>query len=179
MALPYGAVEALSPGNLPSVDVLADSMASETRLIDELIAIMQRQRKAVAMDDLQAVDDSVFATHRVLVTLNEARRRRHALNRMLGEREDLSIDSLDDVLGSRMTDRLRSLRELLQQAARSLSQEVSVNRQVLRHALAGGDAYVRALTGAPPGPVTYGSQPASASAPQEASNGGFLLNRRA
>lgn len=59
MALPYSAVEGLSPGNLPSVEVLADSMASETRLIDELIAIMRRQRQAVAMDDLQAVDDSV------------------------------------------------------------------------------------------------------------------------
>lgn len=178
MALPYGAIEALSPGNIPSVDVLADSMTSETRLIDELIAIMRRQRQAVAMDDLQAVDDSVFATHRVLVTLNEARRRRHALNRMLGEREDLSIDALDDVLGSRMTDRLRELRDTLKQSARALSQEVSVNRQVLRHALAGGDAYVRVLTGAP-GPVTYGTSVSSSSPVQEASNGGFLLNRRA
>lgn len=178
MALPHSAVEALSPGNLPSVEVLADSMASETRLIDELIAIMRRQRQAVAMDDLQAVDDSVFATHRVLVTLNEARRRRHALNRMLGEREDLSIDSLDDVLGSRMTDRLRSLREALLSSARALSQEVSINRQVLRHALAGGDAYVRVLTGAP-GPVTYGGSATQSAAAPEASNGGFLLNRRA
>ena len=178
MALPYGAVEALSPGNLPSVDVLADSMASETRLIDELIAIMKRQRQAVAMDDLQAVDDSVFATHRVLVTLNEARRRRHALNRMLGEREDISIDALDDMLGGRMTDRLRELRTALQQSARALSQEVSVNRQVLRQALAGGDAYVRVLTGAP-GPVTYGAPTTPAAAAQDPSKGGYLLNRRA
>jgi flagellar FlgN protein len=175
MLQPLRIVEALSPGTLPSVEVLADAMTSETRLIDELIAIMRRQRKAVSIDDLQAVDDSVFATHRVLVTLNEARRRRHALNRMLGEREDLSIDSLDEVLGTRMTDELRSLRDALQQSALSLSQEVSINRQVLRQALAGGDAYIRTLTGAPTA-VTYTASPATAQDPE---NGGRLLNLRA
>jgi hypothetical protein len=138
------------------VEVLADAMSSETRLLEELIAIMRRQRKAVAADDLQGVDDSVFATHRVLVTLNEARRRRHALNRMLGEREDISIEALEDMLGPRMTEHLGTLRDSLQEAARALSQEVSVNRQVLRHALAGGEACVRTLTGAPAAP-TYTS----------------------
>ena len=178
MSLPYSAVEALSPASVPSVEVLADAMASEAKLIEELIAIMRRQRKAVSVDDLQAVDDSVFATHRVLVTLNEARRRRHALNRMLGEREDISIDALEDVLGNRMTERLRVLRDSLQIAARSLSQEVSVNRQVLRQALAGGDAYVRTLTGAPASP-TYGA-PTGAIAPvADGKSGSFLINRRA
>ena len=178
MSLPYSAVEALSPATVPSVDVLADAMASEAKLIEELIAIMRRQRKAVGVDDLQAVDDSVFATHRVLVTLNEARRRRHALNRMLGEREDISVDALEDMLGNRMTERLRVLRDSLQTAARVLSQEVSVNRQVLRQALAGGDAYVRTLTGAPP-PATYGSPSVTHQPLLEGQGGSYLINRRA
>jgi hypothetical protein len=174
MYLPHSVVSALAPAGQRSVEVLADAMSSEARLIEELIAIMRRQRKAVAADDLQGVDDSVFATHRVLVTLNEARRRRHALNRMLGEREDISIDALEDMLGPRMTEQLGTLRDSLRQSARALSQEVSINRQVLRQALAGGEAYVRTLTGAPAA-ATYASPIAAPDAMSE----GMLINRRA
>jgi hypothetical protein len=131
------AVQGLAPANPPSVDSLADALASEKRLFDELIAIMRRQRSAVSSDDRQGVSDSVFATHRVLATLTEARRRRQTLNRMLGEREDLSIDSLDEVLGARMTDLLRTARGELQGSARTLAREVSVNRRLLRTAFAG------------------------------------------
>jgi hypothetical protein len=130
------AVQGLAPANPPSVDSLADALASEKRLFDELITIMHRQRSAAWFDDLQGVDDAVFATHRVLATLTEARRRRQALNRMLGEREDLSIDSLDEVLGARMTDGLRTIRGELQGSARALAREVRVNRHMLRNALA-------------------------------------------
>jgi hypothetical protein len=132
-------VQALAPANPPSIDALADALASEKRLFDELIAIMHRQRSAVSSDDRQGVDDTVFATHRVLATLTEARRRRQTLNRMLGEREDLSVDSLDEVLGPRMTDSLRTVRGELQGSARILSREVRVNRRLLRTALAGAD----------------------------------------
>lgn len=166
-------VQALLPGAVPSVEVLTDAMTSEKRLIDELIAILRRQRSAVAVDDLQGVDDSVFATHRVLVTLNEARRRRRALNRMLGEREDLSVESLDEILGARMTEQLRESRDGLQASARLLAQEVSTNRQLLRQALANGEAYVRTLTGTPAA-VVY-APPAGGG---DALRGGTLLNRR-
>ena len=173
----HDVIQAFVPGTMPSVDALTDAMASEKRLIDELISIMRRQRSAVAVDDLQGVDDSVFATHRVLVTLNEARRRRRALNRMLGEREDISIDALDDVLGARMTEPLRDVRDSLQLSARALSQEVAINRQVLRQALASGEAYVRTLTGAP-ATVVYGAPAAGAHA-NDAMRGGTLINRQA
>jgi hypothetical protein len=132
-----GAVQALAPANPPSMDALAEAFASEKRLFDELIAIMHRQREAVSSDDRQGVDDTLFATHRVLATLTEARRRRQALNRMLGEREDLPIDSLDEVLGARMTDLLRTVRGELQGSARTLAREVRVNRRLLRYAFAG------------------------------------------
>jgi hypothetical protein len=171
---PYSVVSALTPAGEPSLEMLADAMSSETKLIDELIAIMRRQRMAVAADDLEAVDASVFATHRVLITLNEARRRRRTLNHMLGEREDISIDALEDMLGSRMTLQLSGLRDSLRQAAHSLSHEVSVNRRVLRQALAGGDAYVRTLTGAPTA-ITYASHTAA----PDPINEGVLINRRA
>src|SRR5207302_6755865 len=99
------------------VESLTDALVTERRLLDELIAVMQRQRTAVGRDDLQAVDDSVFSTHRVLVTLSEARRRRRNLNTLIGQQEDLAIHSLDDALGSRMTDALRLARDELCHAA--------------------------------------------------------------
>jgi len=53
---------------LSPVDSLTEALVAERRLIDDLISIMRKQRNAVGDDDLQVVDDSVFATHRVLVT---------------------------------------------------------------------------------------------------------------
>jgi hypothetical protein len=156
------------------VDSLTDALVTERRLLDELITVRRRQRSAVGDDDLQSVDDSVFATHRVLVTLNEARRRRRNLNTLIGQREDLGIHALEDVLGSRMTPALREARDQLHDAARSLSHEVSLNRRILREALAHGDAYARTLAGAEK-PATYQTQPAP---PQVRSQANSLLDRR-
>jgi hypothetical protein len=155
------------------VDSLTDALLTERRLLDELIGVMRRQRAAVGQDDLQLVDDSVFSTHRILVTLNEARRRRRSLNALIGEREDLGIHALDEVLGTKMTDALRDARDQLHLAARTLSREVSLNRRVLRDALASGDAYARALAGATESPVYAQGQPADARAQSNT-----LLDRR-
>lgn len=129
-----------SAGNAPTfaVAALADALRSEYRLLDELIAVLQRQRSAVVEEDLQTVEESVYSTHRVLNTLNEARRRRRSLNRLLGESDDLSTRELDHALGTRMTDELRAARDQLEAIARVLSREVEVNRRVLRDALSSG-----------------------------------------
>jgi len=162
------------------VDSLTDALATERRLLDELIQIMRRQRSAVGADDLQSVDDSVFATHRVLVTLNEARRRRRSLNTLMGQQEDLGIHALDEVLGARMTAGLKAARDELHDAARALSREVSLNRRILREALACGDAYARTLAGAQP---AAGYQPAATAATATPRSGtraqtNSLLDRR-
>lgn len=159
---------------LSPVDSMTEALITERRLIDELIAIMRRQRSAVGDDDLQSVDDSVFATHRVLVTLSEARRTRRNLNALIGQREDLGIHSLDEALGERMTSALRTARDELHNAARALSREVSLNRRILREALAHGDAYARTLAGVPADKPTYGAGPATPPRAQTAS----LLDRR-
>jgi hypothetical protein len=156
------------------VDALTDALASERRLLDELIGVMRRQRNAVGQDDLQSVDDSVFATHRVLVTLNEARRQRRSLNTLIGQREDIGIHALDEALGARMTPALREARDELHNAAKELSRVVALNRRILRVALARGDAYARTLAGAEASPV-YASAP---SAPAVRSQTNSLLDRR-
>ncbi|MDB4917748.1 MAG: FlgN family protein [Gemmatimonadetes bacterium] len=167
-------VEALPPARMPSAEMIADSLASEIALIEELVSIMQRQRASVAVNDLQAVDDTVYATHRVLGTLAESRRRRRSLSSMLGEREDLPLESLDHVLGDRMTESLRAVRSALHEAARTLSREVAINRHVLRSALASGDSYLRTLAGAP-ATATYSPVLESGSV----ARGSAVLNRRA
>jgi hypothetical protein len=125
------------------IDSLTAALITERRLLDELIAVMRRQRAAVSDDNLQAVDESVFATHRVLATLNEARRHRRTLNTLIGQREHISIHALDEALGSRMTPALRDARDELHDAARALSREVSLNRRIVREALAHGEASAR------------------------------------
>jgi hypothetical protein len=113
----------------------------------------------------------------VLVTLSEARRRRRTLNTLIGQREDLGIHALEEALGPRMTPALRAARDELFNAARALSREVALNRRILREALACGDAYARALTGADAPPPTYGAGSTHATTPsrQQATT---LLDRR-
>ena len=129
------------------IESLTDALVTEERLIEELITVMRRQRAAIDSDNLELVADSVFATHRVLVTLGEARRRRRTLNTLIGQHEALGIHSLDDALGSRMTNELRVARDGLCDAARVLSREVALNRRLLREARARGEAYTRTLAG--------------------------------
>lgn len=146
---PHQVVGSRTTQSAPSaLDSLADALATERRLLDELIGIMRRQRSAVGRDDLQSVNDSVFSVHRVLVTLSEARRRRRSLNTLIGQREDIEIHALDDALGARMTDVLRQARDELHRTASSLSREVALNRRILREALAGG---IPVLIGPRPG----------------------------
>ena len=126
-------------------DRMIDALGSELRLIEELIGLMRRQRAAVSADDLQGVEESVYAVQRVLHTLGEARKRRRALNVRFGRGADLGLRELEDALGDSFTPKVRDAREALQSAAQTLSGEVAVNRRVLREALAAGDEYVRVL----------------------------------
>jgi len=156
---------------------LTDALGSEARLLDELVTVMRRQRDAVATDDLGAIDDSVFATHRILVTIGEARRRRRTLNHLLSDTEELGLAEMDEALGAWMTPALREARDGLHAAAVTLSKEVEVNRRVLSQALASGDGYMRALYGsAEPAPAAYGRDATSRDSER---SGGLLLNRRA
>jgi len=161
-----------TPGS--TIRALTDALRSEHRLLRELLTVMRRQREAVATDDLITVEESVYSTHRVLHTLNEARTRRRTLNRLLGGSDDLPVRELESVLGGRMDDDLREARDVLESAARELSEEVEINRRVLRRAIASGDAFVRALYG--------GAEPKSGYAPtppEPDRRGGLLLNRTA
>jgi hypothetical protein len=166
------------PSTSPAaVDALANAVTTEIRLLEDLIGIMRKQREAVAVDDLSGVDDSVFATHRILVTLGEARRQRRSLCRFLAGTEDLAMGLLEETLGDRMTDELGFARDGLRAVALTLSREVELNRQVLRGALSAGNDYVRALYGPPNPPATAGYNNIARRAVGDGS-GSLLLNRQ-
>lgn len=154
---------------------LTDALSGEKRLIDDLVLAMYKQREAVAADDLQSIDDSVFAVQRILLTLGEARKRRRTLNARLGQPEDLPLRDLLERLGPHVTDALRIARDDLQVAAQRLAREVATNRQLLREALANGEELVRSLAGGTPARIGYGD--ASGGQPAPASS--YLVNRRA
>jgi flagellar biosynthesis/type III secretory pathway chaperone len=159
------------------LEALHDALVSERRLLDDLIAQMRQQRVAVSGDDIQGVDDSTFATHRILATLGQARQRRRQLNLLLGGSEDLTLRDLEVTLGDQIDARLRDARQRLQLAADLLAREVGMNRKLLREALHSGDQYVRTLVGAPADGSTYASDgptTATSTAPR-----GMLVNRTA
>ena len=159
------------------LEALHDALMSERRLLDELIAQMRRQRAAVGSDDIQGVDDSTFATHRILATLGQARQRRRQLNVLLGGNEDCTLRELEQRLGDQIDGRLRDARTRLQQAADVLAREVGMNRKLLREALSTNDQYVRTLVGAPATASTYALE--GASPMPSASARGVLVNRTA
>lgn len=165
------------PPTAALLEALHDALISERRLLDELIAQMRRQRTAVGSDDIDGVDESTFATHRVLATLGQARQRRRQLNLLLVGSEDCALRDLEAQLGDQVDGRLRDARMRLQQAADVLAREVGMNRKLLREALSTNDQHVRTLVGAPAAGSTYameGAAPANTSAPR-----GVLVNRTA
>jgi hypothetical protein len=145
----------VTPRRETAVKVLSDVLGTERRLLEELMLVMRQQRAAVSADDLQALDDSVFATYRVLATLGEARRRRKSVNRLLGEAEDMNVNDLEEILGDRATPDVIEARNALQQTAMELSREVDTNKQVLQSAMDNGNDYVQKLFGTPQATPTY------------------------
>jgi len=165
----------MAPSRL--ADQLADTLLSEAKLLAELSATMQRQRDAVAVDDLDAIDDSVFCTHRVLATLGEARRRRRWLAQLLGESDDLSLSALAHFFNGNPPACVHTAAAHLADAARVLQRDVNVNRRVLRRAIEASDAYVRTLCGiSGPESAAYSDAPGRAG---EGSPGGHIVDRRA
>ena len=134
------------PVSPAALDSLSDALASERKLIDELTSVILRQRAAIEVDDLHAVEDSVFTTHRLLLTLGEARKLRRLLNTLLGYNADIGLKQLGNVLGAQMTPRLQTEQDELQNAASRLSREVDINRQILRAALGNSEPLERVMS---------------------------------
>ncbi len=128
--LAHQPVERLSPAPVSPMESLAEALHSERRLLDELSAVVRRQRVALAGDDMDAVGDCVFATHRMLVTLREARQHRQSIGALIGlpAGADAGTESLERALGARMTPAIRDARDGLHESARVLAREIAASR---------------------------------------------------
>jgi hypothetical protein len=171
---PALAATARSAGRV-TIESMTDALEGEVRLVNELASILRRQREGVTADDVQQVDDSVFAAHRIMRTIEEARRRRRTLTSILLGAGDIPVRELELALGARATPALGTAARRLHAAADALAREIEINRQVLRGALEAGDQVVRVLCGARAGTVSYD---AAAQAVQSSPGGGGFFNQQ-
>jgi hypothetical protein len=119
----------------PILVALTDVLRSEARLLRELISVMRSQKVALAATDTQAVEDSVYAIHRVLHTLSAARERRRSINRILADIDDLPIGDLEGVIGAGTTPDLRIACEDLAASAGELGETLDDTWLALRTAV--------------------------------------------
>ncbi len=157
-----------------SLAPLVAALDAEARLLEELATTMRRQRQGVAADDVQAVDESVYGSWRVMRTLQEARRHRALLTEQLLDTDESPRD-WDAGLSATLPAALRSARERLLATAASVAREIEINRRVLASALRTGEDAVRTLLGgATASPAGYGAAATPAAAPASSS----FINRQ-
>jgi hypothetical protein len=164
MTSPMAVPAAAASTSGATLEALADTLTSETRLLCDLESSLRRQREAVATDDLEGMEEAVYSTHRILMTLSEARRRRRSLDEVLLAR------------GVVPTAGLVAIREHLRVTAQNLAAQVDALRQVLQSALASGEEQIRTLYGSAEPNAFY---PDSVVPAPAAGVEGSLFNRRA
>lgn len=152
---------------------LSRALDHESRIVEELRDTLIRQREAVASTSADAVNATVDAVGRILMTLDEARRRRAVIVGALTGDPATRLDRLEATVPE-VPAELAESRRKWREAAATVAREVTINRGVLRRALESGDAFLQALfsttaTGTP----VYGTRERDESPP------GVLLNRRA
>lgn len=137
-------------------DPLARAFDDERAIIDDLHATLLRQRSAVATDDLDEINATVFAAHRLLGAHREARLNRRRAVDTACQRDGATLDDLDEAVGLRLSDRAREAREQLRASAQRLHESVAVNRELLQAAMIAGDTLMRLLARTQPGaPAGY------------------------
>jgi hypothetical protein len=155
---------------------LTSALTHELRLIEELRSALLRQRAGVAADDSEAIESSVQAVGRTLLTLEEARRRRTSLTEFLTGNHSSELADLERYVGCRLPEPLQLAREGVRRAATAAAQDARINQNVLRRALEAGDAFLQQLfsTAIEPAPAYLpGTQPAESRPPS------VLFNRTA
>jgi hypothetical protein len=163
-------------GVAPRLGELTNALTHEHGLIEELRQALLRQREGVATDDPEAIESSVHAISRTLLTLEEARRGRIALTALIAGEPGVPLADLDANLGLALPASFVEARERVRRAAEATALEVAINQTVLRRALEAGDAFLQQLFSsvADPMPVYVpGPRPA------DIRPSGMLLNRRA
>ena len=157
------------------LEALADALGTERRLLTELSRVLRRQREGISTDDLAVLDESVYSAQRVLLTLQQARRRRRTLMSLLCGDEDTPLIELELALGPDVTPYLCLARDELMAAARELARELDVNRRVIDGAISVGDQLIALFAGPVKSPELYQKN----DGPEPGGRAGTLINTRA
>lgn len=158
------------------LDDLTAALAHELRLIDDLRQALLRQRAAVAADDPEAIESSVHAIGRTLLTLDEARRGRMALIALVTGNGAIGLADLEAHLGFTAPESFSAVRDAVRRAAEATARELAINQTVLRRALDAGDAFLQQLFSSTADPMpAYSPGPRNA----EPQPGSLLLDRTA
>jgi hypothetical protein len=153
---------------------LGHALERETEIVDELRGVLIRQRQAVATTQADAVNVTVDAIGRILLTLEEARRRRATMTQSLTGDAATRLDRLEAALSMALPASVADSRRRLRESAASVAREVAINRDVLRRAVESGEAFLQALFSA-----TGLATPVYGTGEKDESPSGMLLNRRA
>lgn len=140
-------------GRLNLLSELTGLLRDELRLVGELRDALARQRAGVANDDRAAVGVSVAEIGRIVVTLEEARRRRAMLVGVTTGDEGFPLARFETWLSGPLPEEFVRARADLQEAAQGAAIDVGINHAVLRRAVEVGGALLQRLfapTAAPP-----------------------------
>ena len=155
---------------------VTDTMLAESHLLDDLIRVLENQQVGVASNDISAVDQSVYASQRIFLTLRQARRhRRGLLHALVGEKE-VALSDLESALGSGATASLTAARDGLQEAAQRLARQMEVNRRVIQEIIESGDRLIRDLCGGSERTPLYAPE---AESTESSGRAGVLFNKQA
>lgn len=161
---------------LRRLDSLTEALSDEGRATDDLIGALRRQRAGVAASDYRQVDESVRAMSRILLTLDEARRRRAELATLITDGDSVPLAQLEDHLGTPLPAPLAAVWVAVRKSAELAANEIAINQRVLRRALESGDAFLQRLfSAATPDDGLYVAEAHAG----ESRSGGVLLNRTA
>lgn len=156
---------------------LAAALRHEASIIEELRQALLRQRAGVAADDPDAVESSVHAMGRTLLTLDEAKRRRAALTTLIAGGEPAPLDRLETLLGGVIPSEIEEARTLVKRAALQTAQEIAINQHILKRAMETGDLFLQKLfsmAGEPTAGYTRSEHPV-----EHLPQSGLILNRTA
>jgi hypothetical protein len=110
---------------------LADALAQEWRLVEELRRALRRQADGLATGDADAFDLATRAVARLQLTLDEARRCRVSLLWLLTGVPAVSLDTLEGWFDASLPTEVVAARDGVQRATAALEHEIARNRQVL------------------------------------------------
>ena len=171
--LPVGTESALTP---QQIEECVNALIDEGRTLQRLAGVLERQRHGVAENDSHAIEETVHAMGRILLTTDEAKRRRRALLALAGAPEDLPLSELEVAFGDPLPEALATARNSVWETAMAVRRAGANNHRIISRALQAGDEFLRRLfaeaAGQPTGAYRHEGE-------RRESVGSVIVNRQA